>query len=545
MAQVPEQTIVGHTDNVSSAQSLVVARRLTSGVWLLCVAMLSLLAYSRANAAPGDVISCTAPEVISRWSGYNAADPLLISDPSGYAHLFWAQRTLGSPDGMGPADSLMYAVWDGNAWSAPNDIFISPAGHDNRKIMALRGAMDEEGRIHLVWIGPDGLAFYSSAPAGSAISTHAWQTPVVLATDQSGMQYSVGIAVESAQTIHIAYARSQEGTSQTLMFTRSTDGGLNWSEPMEIFRSRQLDRGASNIRVYALSAGAVYMTWTEWDSSGNGQAIYFARSFDSGMTWDTPVVLDEREGDEYERDWMNLTVLDDGRLMVLWEGGFRAYPQAQYSDDLGATWSEPIDTFPWLIADNGYAEFLRDGDQRLHVFLVRRVREGYSDLCSRWPNCTERGNAIWHSQWDDGNRWRDPSPVYFDEDANFVAIAPILGNRIVFAWFGYSGVYPGALNVGHCQIEAASATVPHPWPTPTPLPTPMPTASSTSTLTLNAEAVISPALATAMPPVSTPRVMLSPEVQTSRGPGMIVLSAITPALIFVLLVSLAHRFRRS
>jgi hypothetical protein len=72
-----------------------------------------------------------------------------------------------------------------------------------------------------------------------------------------------------------------------------------------------------------------------------------------------------------------------------------------YSYDGGVTWSEPIDTFPWLIGENGFVEFAYDSNNSLHLFVAQRVREGYS----------ERGDRIglWHSVWEGGTRWREPT----------------------------------------------------------------------------------------------------------------------------------------
>lgn len=446
--------------------------------------------------APGDVVNCTPPLNLSNSDGYASADPFLLTDPAGIVHLFWAERVTGAP-GAGPPDGIMYALWDGKRWSEPIDIHLSPPEYVNRQILGIRGVIDNQGIIHLIWMGPDNTFFYSSAHANEAANAGAWYGPVMLATDQSGIQYSVAIASEPPQTLHILYGRSPEGEASSIAYIRSENRGASWGEPVDVYLFADIERGPSNIRLLHDDAqNRLYATWTEWDLTGNGQIIHFTRSLDSGNSWDYPVILAERSDNEYERDWSNIAVLDEDQLIVMWEGGFRAYPQAQYSDDGGVTWSDPIDTFYWLIADNGFANMVRDSSGRLHAFLVRRIREGYGDRC-RFPGCVEAEenkdtNTIWHSVWEGQRRWREPEPVgnfIFDIGAdesagqpfgqiggNFTSVAINEGNQLVTAWFDYTFFEVVTMI---CQIEGAPTTTPQPWPTSTPQPTATPRPTST------------------------------------------------------------------
>ena len=102
---------------------------------------------------------------MSNSEGYTSVDPLLLADPAGPVHLFWAERTTGLADAVpNVPDTLMYALWDGSSWSKPVDIFISPSDLFNKHIGAIRGVIDDQSVIHLVWIGPDSHFYYSSAP---------------------------------------------------------------------------------------------------------------------------------------------------------------------------------------------------------------------------------------------------------------------------------------------------------------------------------------------------------------------------------------------
>jgi hypothetical protein len=500
---------------------------------LLSTCFLSVILTTSAKGAAGDVKNCTGPLNISHSDGYVSVDPFLLADPSGTIHLFWAERLIGGPDSNpNVPDSVMYTRWDHDHWSEPIDIFISPPQNFNKKIAGIRGVIDMQGVIHLVWMGPDQTFFYSSAHASEAGSSRGWKTPLLLDNEQTGTQYSVDIAYTPPQTLHILYGRSQNGVNRTIAYIRSVDSGLTWSEPVEIETFLDFERGASNIRLYVDGAEKLYATWTEWDASGTGQGIYFARSLDNGLHWEQPILLAERAENDYERNWTNLAVLGENDLVAFWEGGFRAYPQAQYSHDGGVTWSEPIDTLYWLIADNGFAEFVRDSQGRLHLFIARRIREGYSEKCATYFGCSGDGNAIWHSIWESGPNWQEPKPVDFTfSPVNFISVVITAGNQLTFAWFDYTNL---DIDVMRCEIEDAPALELQTLPTVTP--------SSTS---------VSTPTATAMPRQPTPSLQFtqladvasSPRTTQSNTQAML-LSSFVPACALLLLTILISRHRR-
>jgi len=528
-----------------------------SPVWLL-LAVIFLISFVKPRevaGAPGDTENCTPPFNLSNTEDYLSVDPFLLADPAGKVHLFWAEKMPSENVPTNAPDGLIYAVWDGENWSEPVDIFLSPADHVNRKIAGIRAVLDGQGIIHLMWLGPDNTLYYSNAQADAAGSASAWQKPRLMTSEQTGSQYSTDLAYEPPQTIHIMYgkgpsSRQDETAPRAIAYVRSVDGGLTWSDPMELYTFYDLDRGASNIRLAVDQPNKIYATFTEWDTTGNGQAVLFFRSTDSGNSWSYPHVLDTREGVEYERDWTNLAVLGEDELVVLWEGGFRAYPQTQYSYDGGLTWSDPFDTFYWLIADNGYASFARDSAGRLHTFLPRRIREGYTDYCSRFPGCgsgesdafRNQANALWHSVWEGETRWREPLPAggfqsKNDESiavgGNYTSAVIYGGNKLMAAWFDYTNF---EVVVMHCEIEDALAVAPQPQSASVPTPTPKPVPSAMSTVVKVTE--------TAQPsPTSYSDDGNEPSSGFIPNPGIPILLGIIPALLVITGIVLFLQFR--
>ncbi len=434
------------------------------GWFCILVLLLGLLPCgivpSRAQAVE---ISWGAPFNISNSPERTSTDAFLLGDPSGGAHLFWAEKTGDAPGNM--ADTLMYTYWDGQRWIPPVDIFITPADLGNQVLIFPHAVMDEDGWIHLIWMEepnfPNYTLYYSSVYAPLARYPGFWKPPTALAEDLTGTEYSIHIAYEAPEMLHVIYARVPQGDTppeeRGVGYLHSADGGVTWSEPVDLYTTPDPRRGASNARLLVVPPGKVFASWTEWDESGNGAAIYLTRSENSGQSWSKPIRLATRIDDEYERDWNNLVHLEGDRIMAMWEGGWRAYRNAMYSKDGGKTWSDPIDTFPWLIGENGFAEFARDSLGRLYVFLAQRVRE--DDLYR------QKVEGMWHSVWEGGSRWSEP---VLAGGFNYMVNPKVVitgGNRVVAVWYT-PPIFE--INVMTGAIMDAPSIPGKPWPSPTP-----------------------------------------------------------------------------
>lgn len=428
-------------------------------VWFAIWIGLAVFLLPGAQAAAQRIdIEWSRPVNLSN-STTTSTDPFLLSDPAGVAHLFWAEKRGETPGNQ--ADTIIYTSWNGLTWSEPVDIFISPLSDGNPMATFPRAVLDEDGQIHLIWMSqPNYPSFslnYSTVPAWEASESGAWAPPRQISNDLTGQKYSADIAYHPDMGLHVAYARGIGRVGgRGVAYIHSADGGVTWSEPVNIYNTAASDRGASDIRLLLDPPNRMYASWTEWDRSGNGQAVYFAASTDKGQTWEKPFPLAVRRGDEYERDWNNMVLLGPGRLVSVWEGGFRAYRGSMVSEDGGATWSPPVDAFPWLIGDNGSVEFVRDGSNRLHLFLANRVREGYEEAY---------GNkfGLWHSVWQEDGRWGEPTLQTFmggEEGMTNPKVTVIRGNQIIAVWYG-SMVYEIIAQVG--TIQGADEILPVAW----------------------------------------------------------------------------------
>lgn len=434
---------------------------------LIVLAFVSAFAVRPASAQQG-AITWSEPINLSNSPNSTSVDPFLIADPAGLVHLFWAEKMNTIPGGG--ADTVLYSQWNGESWTRPVDLFFAPTSDGNLVVSQPHAVIDDLGIMHLIWISqpnfPYYTLFYSSAPVNQAQFVQAWSPRAILAENLSGTEYSIHLVYQPPNTLHVAFASGIQGETVTrepgVTYMRSTDGGLNWSEPVEIFKTSNLMIGTSGVRMKYKAPNTIFASWTLWNEEGNGQAVYFTRSLDGGDSWDTPITLAERRVGEYERDWNNLVQLPDGRLMAIWEGGYRAYRHAMFSSNDGETWTEAWDMFPTLIGENGFAEFATDGLDRLHLFVAQRIREGVN------VNTQSSGTVegLWHSVAQGGNLWTEPVLCGGVNPMVNPKVAILQGNTVVAVWYS-SLVSEIMVMIG--QIEDAPRIDARPWPDTTPV----------------------------------------------------------------------------
>lgn len=78
-------------------------------------------------------------------------------------------------------------------------------------------------------------------------------------------------------------------TSPAVVVNRSTDGGLTWSNPIQVNSSGGTNNQDKNWSVCDDSATSPFYghCYTEWDDNGNGNLVQMSTSTDGGMTWST------------------------------------------------------------------------------------------------------------------------------------------------------------------------------------------------------------------------------------------------------------------
>jgi hypothetical protein len=378
---------------------------LTSVFILLFIALLGPQRRVLAQVSDGqwsDFVNISNSPVASTY-------PAVASDTAGNLHVLWSEDIGGKtsnpslkPDGSPLLDTrgkpvnvldnigntLYYSRWDGEQWSSPVDVQANSGGY----IEYPRAVVDNKGVLHAVWVATQAefvRVMYSRVEAGKADSITDWSQPVVLVDPSLAIYYPVDISVDSKGGLHVLY--SQIGDRAGAYVINSTDGGDNWSDPVQLFATMDAQGasdGVSTVRLVVDAKDRLHATWTRYDQSGNGKSIYYAQSTDYGQTWSRPFEVAAWQMGWYETDWLSAGVVGD-EIHLIWEGGVGSYLNECISEDGGKTWGDN------LVGENGFASLVVDSANQLHMLVVKRGEHA------------ESVHGIWYTTWDQ-DHWSDP-----------------------------------------------------------------------------------------------------------------------------------------
>ena len=327
----------------------------------------------------------TAPFQLSTGQG-DAAEASLVTDAYGFVHAFWVEVAAEN------TPLIQYARYDGTNWTVPTDIY---AGRPSSTIGNIAVKVDPSNRLHLVWsAGITGPAFYIHAPAHDAFAAQNWSSPLRISVPAG----SVELQVDAEEVLHVLYTRDM-GNEAGLYYTRSEDQGLNWTAPFWIDPDILSGHQPARLQFLIDEAGGLHATWyyVSLNQTG-GDWVRYTHSLDGGSNWIAPQTIDrlteaEMEAEESLSAAYPVMAVSGDNVHIIWAGGQLHYRHHRYSEDRGATWSEPSDIFGTLNGQAGDGMTV-DSDGRIHFF---------SQI--RYPQ------AIYHAVWEEG-RWSSPAMVY-------------------------------------------------------------------------------------------------------------------------------------
>ncbi|MFB3909622.1 MAG: FlgD immunoglobulin-like domain containing protein [Candidatus Eisenbacteria bacterium] len=160
---------------------------------------------------------------------------------------------------------------DGATWG--DDTRLTNDGSwSERAAVAVHGSS-----VHVVWydgrIGPPRIFYKHSLDGGTT-----WGPDVCLTPD-TGVGYHPSIAVWG-DIIHVAWTDMSAGPQ--IYYARSLDNGITWDPAKNITPASP--PAGKNLASIAVADAAVHVTWMD---SRSGPQIYYTRSLDSGVTWET------------------------------------------------------------------------------------------------------------------------------------------------------------------------------------------------------------------------------------------------------------------
>jgi hypothetical protein len=274
-----------------------------------------------------------------------ASDPWISFSPNGTAHYM----ALVTDDSVNENAMVVARSSDGGrTWSAPVVIKRSPAQdtvarslfHDKNTLTA---DPHHARFVYATWTvfrsGISSVVFSRSTDGGLT-----WSPAVPIATmgsvagaEKVVFRQGAQIVVLPDGTLVNAFFRilfddtSQQVTSQEQAILRSTDQGRHWTRMdtrvAEFEEVTAVDtelgipvRDAAGLPSIAVnrSSGQLYIAWQDRKANSQGLAgVFVARSNDAGVTWSTPVRVNQGTSADVQAFLPTVAVNDDGTVGVL------------------------------------------------------------------------------------------------------------------------------------------------------------------------------------------------------------------------------------
>jgi hypothetical protein len=159
-----------------------------------------------------------------------------------------------------------------------------------------RVALDSGEGVNIVW--------------GDTLQAHQ-RVMFVRSTDQGGTfteakdisrstadAFAPEITVDPQDAINVAWEDAATGVKQ-IMFRRSTDGGVTFSEPKQISKGQG---PATEAHIASDSAGRLGIVWV--DASGGSAQAFYSQSLDHGQTFSDPVDLSNLPGGDIHKPFI-------------------------------------------------------------------------------------------------------------------------------------------------------------------------------------------------------------------------------------------------
>lgn len=177
------------------------------------------------------------------------------------------------------------------------------------------------------------LGVTSAAPAFAVLGE--WSTPVNLSAAGQGSG-DPQIAVDGSGNA-VAIWRRSDGDNNIAQSSWSDDGGASWSASVDLSEPGE---GVSNPRIALGGSGVAHAVWNRYD--GSNTRVQYTRSVDGGVTWSEPVNLSTAGV-----NGQNPEIAPDGsgNLVAVWRGSNGDYDiiQSSRSTNSGVSWSTPVD----------------------------------------------------------------------------------------------------------------------------------------------------------------------------------------------------------
>jgi len=315
----------------------------------------------------------------SGWSEY----PAIAVDSSGNVHVVWRDEKpdtyvvlyTRSLDGGGTWQPIQRLTWTGSS--------------SNPSVAVPSVAVDSLGRVHVVWCydSPGNMEIYYK---GSTDGGATWG-PSKRLTWTSGSSGLPAIAVDSFGSIHVAWS-DDTYAGYEIYYKRSTDGGTTWTP------NRRLTWTADNSYLGDMAVDALgnpHLVWEDYTTVDD--EIYHKRGINGGLSWATSQRLTWNAGFSAYAD---IAWEPSGHLQLVWEDQTPGNAEIYYkrSPDLGLNW-ETSQRLTWNSGPSYFPAIAADPDGNLHAVWQNDVSGDSEILYKKSPDNGTSWFAVQRLTW--------------------------------------------------------------------------------------------------------------------------------------------------
>jgi len=205
----------------------------------------------------------------------------------------------------------------------------------------------------------------------------------------------------------------------------TTDNGANWSGPFQVLNGStefQESRGKLAIdRTGGSYDGNLYISWTHFP---NPTSIMFARSTDGGVNWEEPLLIAGPDTNNWGAGHYSKPVVDaDGNVYVIWagweeiEGDPQRFQKMVKSLDGGLSFSDPVVICPSYYVNEAPGSIIITNLPGLDADLTNGPYSGNIYLavpCATTMEYNSPSDIIFSRSTDGGDTWS--SPIRINDD---------------------------------------------------------------------------------------------------------------------------------
>jgi len=274
------------------------------------------------------------PSVITRMSDRILSVSSTV-DEENNIHAVWTSQS--TSEDRNTKNAINYAVWNNFEWSPSVQILVNLDGIPNQLALG----SDTMGRLLLVWVDETNQnLMFSWANSHKANIPLEWNSPLVL-TVPGKLVSSPGLLTDGADNIVVVYAVPYN-ESRGVYMIRSDDHGDSWSTPSQVFDAISAGWDAIDQPSVAISGdGRLHVLFNKlsFENDFRSTGLYYSRSDDGGITWSDPIEISNGE-----TSGSHLIAYDSRTLHLIWQERIDDAISVYYriSTDNGQTWSGPI-----------------------------------------------------------------------------------------------------------------------------------------------------------------------------------------------------------